>query len=255
MSVQNYPVYKNVKAGTTYVVDLLDESYGLRSSIQPSTTVNLNTDKSIGSILALGNISYGFSEAASYSITPLPLGSLEYRGQNNYWIAQNYYYQLGGIFLTQSEGNTSYKLPPEISFSYTNSTDPTKTVVTINVNALVFKPDNQGVVGGNTPVQIKTTLLNSTPYPYVDGAANTKWVRLAINTTDTKSRLMWKDYFNNSAKAAGIPDGDYLCGFEGNEAYIQMKGDDTSVPGRYDIRLIATNVIYDVRVRGVGGAL
>jgi len=259
MSVQNYPVYKNIKSGTTYVVDLFDESYGLRSSILPSTSVNLNTDKPLGSVLALGNISYGFSEESSYSIDPLPLGSLEYRGQNNYWIAQNYYYQLGGIFLTQAEGNTTSKLPPEISFAYSNSSDPSKTVVTISVNALVFSPDNQGIVGGNTPVQIKTTLMSIAPYPYVDGVANTKWVRLAINTTDTKSRLMWKEYFCNSAKSAGIPDADYSCDIEGNEAYIRMNGDDdpygTGYPTRYDIRLIATNATYDVRVRGVGGAL
>ena len=105
-----------------------------------------------------------------YTASPIPLGSIEYRAQNNYWIPQNYYYQMGGVFLQQGDGNTTYKLPPEITFSYDNQTDPAKKIVTVNINALTIDQNNRGVVGGNSPIQIKTTLTNTTAFPYATGS-------------------------------------------------------------------------------------
>jgi len=229
----------------------MDEAYGIRSSISPNDYISIGISKPLGSITATGNASYNFADMGAFTITPIKLGALEYRAQNNYWISQNYYYQMGGVFLQQSDGNTTYKLPPEITFSYDNNTDVAKKIVTVNINALAIDPNNRGIVGGNSPVQIRTTLANITAFPYASGSANTRWIRIGINTTDSQARQMWKNYFHYTATVAGIPH--YDVSESGTESYILIKGYDESPSGRFDINVIASNATYSTSVHGIGG--
>ncbi|MCX6692285.1 MAG: hypothetical protein NTW33_09635 [Methanoregula sp.] len=251
VTMQNYPVYENVVPGITYTLDLMDDAYGLKSLTTPPQYISLRN--TLGSITATGNITYDFTEMNPYTISPIPLGSIEYRAQNNYWIPQNYYYQMGGVFLGQMEGNVTYKLPPEITFSYANhtDTDPSKNIVTVNINALTIAPDNRGVVGGNSPIQIKSTLTNITTMPFVKGTVNTKYIIIGINTTSNQSREMWKNYFGYTATVAGIPH--YSQGTVGTtETFIRINGYDES-DSLYDINVIASNATYATTVHGVGG--
>ena len=117
----------------------------------------------------------------------------------------------------------------------------------MNINALTISPDNRGVVGGNSPIQIKSTLTNITPMPYVKGTANTKWIRIGVNTTSNPSRQMWYNYFGYTAKVAGIPN--YIQGYEGTETYIEI----TSPSSYYGVNVIASNATYATTVHGVGG--
>lgn len=251
VTMQNYPVYRSIGPGTTYTVDLMDEAYGLKSSITPPQYLSLNTGKTLNAVSATGNITYNFAEMSPYTASPIPLGSIEYRAQNNYWIPQDYYYQMGGVFLRQSDGNTTYKLPPEITFSYDNQTDPARKIVTVNINALTIDKNNIGVVGGNSPVQIKTTMTNVTQFPYAVGSANSRWIRIGVNTTDSQARTMWNNYFNYTATVAGVPN--YVVGLSGTESYIRIDGYDSSPTGNYDINVIASNATYSTSVHGVGG--
>ena len=249
-TMKNYPLYDNIIPGTTYTIDLMDDAYGLNSFIQPPDTISLVIDKPLGSISATGNVTYSFADTTTtpYNLT-LPLGALEYRSQNNYWISQNYYYQLGGIFVTQEEGSSTYKLPPEITFSYDTATN----IVTVNINALVFDQSSSGIVGGNSPVQIKTTLKSNDALPYVAGTANTKWIRIGITTTDAKALAMWRNYFNYSAMAAGIPN--TVSGNTTTESYIIIDGSSTdrSTGPDNDINVIASNATFSTIVQGIGG--
>jgi len=257
ISMQNYPVYRNIRSGTTYTVDLMDDAYGLKSSVIPSDNISIRTDRPSvsGLVTAKGNISYDFAEMNPYTITPVPLGSVEYRSQNNYWINQNYFYQAGGVFLTQADGNTTYKLPPEITFSYTNdTTEVSKRIVTVNINALTIDPANRGVAGGNSPIQLKTRLTNITPFPYAytPKFANTKWVRIGIDTPDSQAQAMWKNYFNYTATVAGIPN--FKVDQSGTQAYILINGYDTTNTN-YDINLVASQAIYSTSIHGIGGTV
>ncbi|MFA6332480.1 MAG: hypothetical protein WCX22_05975 [Methanoregula sp.] len=258
ITMENYPVYRNVRAGSTYTIDLMDPAYGISSSIQTADGISIKTDMPLGSINATGNISYGFTESNPYTISPIPLGAVEFRAQNSYWIAQDYYYQMGGVFLSQNDGNTTYKLPPEITFSYDNvsGTDPTRKIVTVNINALVIDPDNRGVVGGNSPVQMKTQMTNVTQFPYATGKANTKWIRIAVNTSDSQAREMWKNYFDYSATVNNIPH--FTVGEDGTEVFIRINGyyDDTvTASSVYDINVIASEATYSTSIHGIGGTL
>lgn len=263
VSMQNYPVYRNIQSGTTYTIDLMDDAYGLKSSAVPPDIITIKTDKPSvsGLVTAKGNISYDFSEMNNppYVIPPIPLGAVEYRSQNNYWINQNYYYQAGGVFLSQIDGNTTYKLPPEITFSYNpDKTDPSKRIVTVNINALSIDPSNRGVVGGNSPIQLKTGLTNITPFPYAytPKSANTKWIQIGVDTPDSQARAMWKNYFNYTATVANIPN--FRVDQSGNQAYIRINGycdDDVTTNCPFDINVVASQATYSTSIHGIGGTL
>jgi hypothetical protein len=255
-TLQDFTVYRGVSPNTVYQIDLMDGTYGLNTFIRSPDKITLVQENSLNNINATGNISYGFTYMNPYTITPIPLGSVEYQAQNNYWIRQDYYYQMGGIFLEQVDGNTTYKLPPEITFAY----DPANPkILMVSINALSIDPNlasNHGIVGGNSPIQLKTTLTNITTLPFVAGTANTRSINISISTTDVKARTMWKDYFDYTAKVAGIPQSDYeagITGTPGNLSYIKLYGYDHTTTGDYDINVIASNATYMTTVHGVGG--
>ena len=255
-TLQDLTIYRNVSSNTVYTIDLMDETYGLNTLVKPRDTITLVREKPLSNIQATGNVTYGFTDMNPYTISPIPLGSIEYQSQNNYWIHQNYYYQMGGVFLRQDDGNITYKLPPEITFSY----DPEHSqILIVNINALSVDPripSNQGIVGGDSPVQLKTTLTNITTMPFARGTANTKEITISINTTDEKAREMWKNYFDYTAKVALIPQSDYQAGIRDTTSYITLWGyDNPSNPASddYDINVIASNATYLTTVHGVGG--
>lgn len=259
-TMQDYSVYRGIASGATiYTVDLMDDAYGLNTLIRSPSTITLTQEKQSPStqVLTNGNITYGFTEMNPYTITPIALGSVEYQAQNNYWIRQNYYYQMGGVFLQQADGNTTYKLPPEITFAY----DPANPeVLVVNINGLSIDPDlpsNHGIVGGNSPIQLKTTLTNITMMPFVPGTANTKQITIGVTTTDNKAREMWRNYFDYTAQVAGMtPNKEYSVGVLGTTSYITLYGYYNPVnPGSddYDINVIASNATYLTTVHGVGG--
>ena len=245
ITMQNFPVYRNVVSGGKYTVDLMDTSYGLNSVTLPGDSIKLVVNRPQGSINGTGNITYDFAET-NYNKT-IQLGAIEYRANNNYWIPQTYYYQMGGVFLSQSDGSTTYKLPPEISFSK----DPSD-IIMVNLNALaITTPSGGSTVGGNSPVQIKTALVSKTDLPYAVGTANTKKIRIGVTTSDDQARVMWKNYFNYTAKAALLPANTFTTGNTTTESYIIIDGSDTT-NSKFDINVIASDATYSATVYGVG---
>jgi hypothetical protein len=252
-SLQDIPVFRNISSGRIYTVDLMDQAYGLDSVMNYPDTITLSNTyagKNSATITGSGNATYGYREK-SFVSGPIPLGSIEYQSQNHYWIFQEYYYQMGGVFLSQIDGNNTYKLPPEISFALDNS-DPNWPVTRVIINAVsITNPYGGSAVGGNSPVQIKTTLDSVYDLPYATGKANTKWIRIAVNTTDEQARGMWKNYFDYTATVAGIPHTE--TGIAGTESYILIRGSHLSDSDGYDINVVASNATYTAMVNGVGG--
>ncbi len=248
ITMAKYPVYKNVFPGKTYSVDLMDSTYGLNTVTSALDFINLKVDQPLSPVTGNGNITYNFIEEP-YTITPIPLGAIEYQAQNNYWISQDYYYQMGGVFLSQVQGNNTYKLPPEISFS-TDESNPAHKIITVNINAVsITDPYGGSAVGGNSPVQIKTTLNSVYTFPYATGTANTRWIRIGINTTDDQARAMWTNYFSYSALTADLPSSTVI-GNTTTESFIYIPDFGTDP---YGINVIASNATYTAALYGVGG--
>ena len=246
-TLQDLPVIRTVTAGRTYTVDLMDPAYGLESVMTYPDNLSLSNTYTSTGISGRGNATYGYREM-TYTMPPVALGSLEYQAQNSYWIPQTYYYQMGGVFLSQYDGNVTWKLPPAISIS--NDTVD-NTVKVLNINVLAFESSASGKIGGNSPVQIKTTLNRMSHLPYATvspGNGNTKSIRLALNTTDNQSRTLWQNYFNYMVKTNAVSS--TTAGTVGNETYIVINSAD---PNRYGINVVAWNASYTPSVQGVGG--
>jgi hypothetical protein len=246
-SIDEYIINANI-GKANYSVNILDDTYGLR----PFVTVSSIQFTEIGStsgIKSNGKITYLYQDEV-YRYPPINLGALEYRAQNNYWIPQNYYYQMGGVFLQQYEGNVSYKLPPDLSIFFDNNTK----IMTVDINAINFA-NTTGIAGGNSPVQIKTSYVSKESLPYAPLNNNTKWVRIGVNTSDVRANAMWEDYFDYTARVAGIPQASYKVNRLDNESYILINDTYPDSNDIYGIRLTATNATYAATIQGVGGVL
>jgi hypothetical protein len=229
-----------------YLIDLLDDAYGLSSNIKGTSQIwYTKTDPSSELAVYLTKMyAYQFQPRYNYTI---PLGALEYRSHNNYWIPQTYYYQMGGVFLNQSDGVSS-KVPPSITFSY-NTTG----AIAVNIIGIGFDPANTGSISGTSPIQIGTKVKsNSGDIPYATIVNNTMNVTINFTspTNDLKTVAMWKQVFQDAAnRTGGIPDNQtfYQVGNTSNSAYIVVKGrNDPGNPGT-----AANDADINLRVKAV----
>jgi len=155
----NYPIFQNFTITSTnsrpldFWVNLQDPAYGLdtygpiiakRSDGLPisyssinltqnwdfnqSTAMNVSTSMNIS--LINDAIKMGYSDQdVSTGLTNM--GKLSYRSSNYYWIPQEYFYQMGGVFLNQTGEVT--KLLPLISLGVTPNNTPS-----VSINKLII---------------------------------------------------------------------------------------------------------------------
>jgi hypothetical protein len=125
----------------------------------------------------------------------------------------------------------------------------------VNINALTIDANDRGLIGGNSPVQVRTMLDSIVPLPYVAGdeiTGNSKQVWIGVNTSDPRANAMWESYFESAARGSGIPAGEFNVSRLKNESYIAIYGVSAD-PDVNDIRLTVTNATYSTWVHGVGG--
>jgi hypothetical protein len=215
-SLNRAVVYSNINQNTQYSVNLLDPAYGLPSGISYPATISFSKyDPGNQLTTATVTAQYAYQQQANYTYS-VPLGSLEYSTNNNYWIPQTYYYQMGGVFLSQSDGIT-YKLPPEITFLNNGNGN-----VTISIVAIAYDPADSGTIGGSSPAQISTSLdSNAGSLPYAPVNLNTWNASINITTPDPNAAVMWAAYLNAAAnQTAGIPTTVYTAGNTTTGSYI-----------------------------------
>jgi hypothetical protein len=123
-----------------------------------------------------------------------PMNILEYKSQNYYWIQQAYYYQSGGVFLSQDNGSTCRVSPP---ISFVNNSVTTKSVIIIPIQLY-----GVGSMGGNGPVRVDTRLRNLNLSEMVD-VQNT-WVNTSVSVSDYNSAKTWLEVFNTSRRNGHI---------------------------------------------------
>ncbi|HVP94563.1 MAG TPA: hypothetical protein VMS89_05250 [Methanoregulaceae archaeon] len=146
---------------TVDMIDIIDQAYNLDANItypQVVNTLSQNVGQS-GSLISNVNmrVEYGYGPKAPSSTMIVPIhqaGSLEYQSQNNYWIQQNYIYQMGGVFVSQSDGAVT-KIPPAIVISRSQA-DPTVALVQITDFTVNGKSSvsSTGLVHADTASQV-----------------------------------------------------------------------------------------------------
>jgi hypothetical protein len=234
-------VYTNIKSSTVYSVNLLDPTYGLQSFITYPANMTFSTNGTLSSPTV--TTQYAYQEQV-YNYT-IPLGSLAYSTSNNYWIPQTYYYQMGGVFLSQTDGIT-YKLPPEITFANNGNGN-----ITVDIVALAYDPADSGIIGGSSPAQISKSLKpDAGSLPYAPISLNTWNASINITTPDPNAAIMWAAYLNAAAnQTGGIPTTYYTVGNTTTGSYIYLKG---GTDGNPHITLTGKTANLSVSVQSVG---
>jgi len=249
MVLQDYTVYKNIQPRSSvpnYTVNLLDDAYGLKNFLAAQAypmTVTFTKYGTLVSGYGIVTLTDEYEKEATHS---LALGALEYSASNNYWIPQTYYYQNGGVFLQQD--NSTYKLPPTITFSYDKGTG----IIGVKIIELPFQQTNAGNLGGNSPAQVRTQVTGIQNLPYSQTYNNTRWINLSISTNDSRAAAVWYRYFTDAINiTAGVPDNGqyYLKGLSNTQAFLLINGTGTS-DTQYDVHTEGMRANLSATIQG-----
>ena len=224
--VSNLVVYKGIGTSNVYPVDLMNAVYGISTTFQSPQTIGISVNDT--GITASYLLSYGY--ILSGINTTWPMGSIEFRSNNNYYVPQTYYYQMGGVFLEQNDGSSA-EVPPSISISLANSS-PVVKIGEILIQGSVTDAN----VSGNAPIMLTSAVTNIAPAPLLAGN-NTQWVNLTIQAASANAASMWNQTFKTLAFQGGLPSASYMTGMAGNVTFLNISGGTT-----YGVQLSLTQV-------------
>ena len=123
----------------------------------------------------------------------VPLGSLSYHTDNYYWIQQNYYYKLGGLFLEQPGEGVSVKVAPPIAiYQVTNASNTSRETVKVSLS-LVNITSDPSTVGGTGPLRVETRLRESMVTPHRNEPVDE--VVLWVYAKDLEWAEAWRQVF------------------------------------------------------------
>lgn len=268
--LERYVVYSDIDSNKVYEINLLDPAYGFVQKLK--TPFNLTTQKfnetgiltdfdflyeaisqsynEIGSSVddqyfLLRKPPYQIKNAAS--MTNIGMGKLEFRSHNVYYrTQQNFIYQLGGIFVNQSDGSSPLNLP-------LISINPQPGGRVWNVDVTSIKLLGNTYIGGSSPVQVQTTLDSLSEAPFDSSKANSAFVALTVDNCEDPG--LWKLIFNSTARNAGIAEGTYLVSNTSKSATMIILGPERTSNTTRDIKLRVTNVDLRVELDAVGKAI
>jgi len=209
--VQDLGVVSNATYPANYIVDLMNPAYGISGSL--GSTQSLTATRSDYTIVGSYLTNYSYWPTVQVG-SPQLMGSLEYDAQNKYWVNQHYYYQMGGIFLEQDEGNT-VKVPPAISFSTTADGFPV-----VNINE-IFLTSPSAIIQGSGPVQVTSSVTGITGTQMVAGN-NTRSVNISITAQSANAALAWQQALQNAATTAGFSSTIYTSNAAGTVGFLNV---------------------------------
>jgi hypothetical protein len=171
------------------------------------------------------------------------MGSLEYRAKNEYWIPQTYYYQMGGVFLEQNEGNT-VKVPPAITFSMSNG------IPVVRINEILLS--GSGLIEASGPVQVTSSVSSIIDIPMVAGN-NTRYVNISVRAQTQNASQMWLQALTTAADKAGFPAGIYTNNTVGVESFMNISADPRIYGVRLSVNRVTVNTAIQSAAPSVGG--
>ena len=253
-TLSNWVIRRDIRNGTYYTVDLFDEAYGL-SSEELSYPFSLlrNGNPTLGEVSTYSWLKtkypHGFA-IDNVSISPHPMGSLEYRSNNYYWIQQNYYYQDGAVFLEQPGDGSVVKVLPSINIRrYENTNNLIVQITDIVINSTPRS------LGGTGSVEITSFVSEVTEGETVDGTRfatgipNAKKVVITVDADDEPSALAWDGAFRQVNKTAPPGWSSIDPHIDGSTtSTFQITGNN---PDEYDILLDYTRVNISASLQSV----
>jgi hypothetical protein len=263
--LDRYPVYTNILNTTersgNYTIDLMDPAYGLSPGgidFSKNLSVQKYNPASVDFTVA-SSATTGYDNASLPASLPVPvspisesgststerfMGRLEYRSHNVYYQNQeNFVYQLGGVYVNQTEGSSPLNIPP---LSITRSADTNS----LNVDITDISLSGETAISGSSPVQVQTTLDNIRYSGLDSSQPNAGSVIIKVENTDRPD--LWKLIFNSIKKNAGsdaVPMINVTS--DQDSSTMIIIGPDTSDTWR-DVKLTVTYVDYTVDLDAVG---
>jgi hypothetical protein len=157
----------------------------------------------------------------------IPMSTLTYQSDNYYWIYQKYYYQIGGVFLSQNidgvTGVTNVVSPLISIYTVANSTNvynPKVVLVPVQVNG------GGNIAGkGNARVDFRLQDQQGVTFPN-----SYNWINISVTVQDPQTAVMWRNLFKDivtreQLQKSMYPDlpGQTNPGTNQNVAYINIK--------------------------------
>lgn len=189
---------------------------------------------------------------------PLNLTKIKYETDNKYWIQQQFYYQTGGVFLTQDQSSTTQggvtnRISPPISV-FGNKDITWVTIVPIQIDG-VGSMSGTGTVRVDTWLNPRTTPLNIS---YPEHQLNS-WVNISVNVADNQTARMWRDLFKGIADREHLNTTWYNVDWRENPqthrstAYMYINGSKTD--DTRDVYLSVQRVQFYVTLNNVGSGI
>lgn len=186
----------------------------------------------------------------------IPMGALAYQSQNNYWIQQTYYYQMGGVFLNQSDGASVVAAPALSVYNVTVPGDGiTYTMPKVCIAGLRIL--GRGSIGGTGPLRIDTRLTEN-----IVDTTNEQYTSVtvkAVMNTSTAAGLWYKVFLNAGSQLHDHPPANTTVSFTspqpGNNTALMMVSAGSNVSNVNDhahVYLDLTQAEYRVALQNVG---
>ncbi|MDD3976614.1 MAG: hypothetical protein PHI15_00485 [Methanomicrobium sp.] len=229
-----FSVY-GVNLGTSFDLGTSGGTYSGDNSIVPFFTPlpssgYMEADENHGNIEILVN---------SQSIYNETLGSLNYISYNNYWIDQQYYYQMGGVFLRQDSGITVRVSP---IFSIYNVSGKTAIQITpVKINGM-------RTVSGSGSLKVDSRLMQ-TPQIFSETQIVDN-LKIIITCSDNYEALMWEKYISQIRRGNNIYEGYCTITRLDNTVTIEISG-----PGEGGVLFDLYNAEFSVDLANVASGI
>ncbi len=254
-----------------YSVDLYDPLYGLNENYAYTKVVKsgdsitiLDPEQPAFNTIFVEKVTpadIGYTKIGDdeppFTSTPFPMGVFSYTGNNFYWIPQTYFYQMGGVFLTQNDGMTN-KVVPLINLFIGQDELAGIRVTDLNIT------EYDSSVAGTSPVQVlsrvdkimKNQFVNETGvYQLSDSINNSKYVQIIIESGNPK---LWENTFNQILYEANVTDtatkfpADWVTIWsDADHAYMRVDGKD-NLADDFDVTFDYTKVETRIIIQPVG---
>jgi len=171
-----------------------------------------------------------------------PLGSIKYNSANNYWVQQDYYYQMGGVFLSQESGVIN-KISPV--FTVYNLSD----IAAISITPVKISGDQFITGSGSVRLDSRLQIKNQ----YFDTAQGAQSIKIEVDVGSLKEAKAWDRVFRDTATMNNVPASWYETGYSGDEssgnAYIDVDGPTTGTD--VDVKIDVIRADYIVSLQNV----
>lgn len=181
------------------------------------------------------------------------LSMLEYQSNNNYWVQQRYYYQTGGVFLSQDNGSIC-RISPSISLGKAND----GTVDVASVNLVPIQVLGGSAIAGNGPVRVDSQVRTPTR---IANLQQNSYVTITVNVKDKPSALMWMNVLNETRIRGGLTNSSWYS-FSVTEDPVSKRGKafmnitgPSSTPDTMDTYLTLQSVDYVVTINNIASGI